>query len=68
MEAGPLPPHSPSKDINKSVEVKRQNLFFFPTCGTYQISEEGTVVSKLKGERNKEKTFKSETILSYTIA
>lgn len=42
-------------------------IYYFPTCGTYQISEEGTVVSKLKGEENKG-TFKSTAILSYTIA
>lgn len=29
-------------------------ICYFPTCGTYQISEEGTVVSKLKGEGNKD--------------
>lgn len=49
MEAGPLPPRSPSGDMNELVDVQRQNLFLF-SCGTYQFSKEGTVVSKLKGE------------------
>lgn len=49
MEAGPLPPRSPSGEMNELGEVQTQNLFLF-SCGTYQFSEEGTVVSKLKAE------------------